>query len=147
MIVPYADTLTPEALTRALNDYPGVGLRMSNPLVKRLIAATFPEYRGRKVRLMLWTRPRQLMNYWSGGSRSDWRLIDPARGFAAPSADMYNPFTKAAHEAFDLPAGVIAIEHDIFCGKDMGLYVYVRPEDFALVIAGATTHGLLTAGL
>lgn len=142
MKTPYADTLTAAELDATLNDWGGALLRTANPVVKQLVAHTFPEYRGRKVALRYWRGPRQLDNYWSGGSRSDWRLIDPQRGVAATSDDMHNPFTKAAHEKWDLPIGMIAVEHDIFCGKDMGLRVYVRREDVGILTGASTAMGL-----
>ena len=144
MKTPYADTLTAAELDAALTDWGGALLRTANPIVKQLIAATFPEYRGRKVAVRYWRGPRQLENYWSGGSRSDWRLIDPYRGVAATTDDMHNPFTKAAHEAWDLPRGMIAVEHDIFCGKDMGLRVYIHRDD-AHVVGMRRAAGLLEA--
>jgi hypothetical protein len=80
-----------------------IKLRKANPLVKRLLALTFPDYTGRKVELRTWTGPRVLDNYWDGGSRSWWRLVSVAAGTVAePTND--NPFMADAHEKADLPA-------------------------------------------
>lgn len=123
----------------ALTDYSGQPLRRSDPLVKRLLAATFPEYRGRKVKARLWTHPRTLDNYWDGGSRSFYvavRLVDGA----VSDFGTDNPFRTATHEPVDLPSGVLLVEHTIFCGRDMGLTVWARQD---ALDAGPAVAGLL----
>ena len=40
----------------------------SNPAIKTILAATFPEYRGRKIRIKAATE-YQMGDYWDGGSR------------------------------------------------------------------------------
>lgn len=119
----------------ALNDWSGEPLSRANPLVKRLIAATFPEYRGRKIKARLWRGPMRLENYWDGGTRSYYRAVRVTDG-AVADFGTDNPFLASAHEPVDLPVGVILVEHTIFCGRDSGLTVWMRPEnDAALVVA------------
>lgn len=118
----------------ALSDYSGEKLSTANPMVKRVLAATFPEYRGRKVKARLWTRPMRLENYWDGGTRSYYVAIRVADG-AVADFGTDNPFERSAHEPVDLPAGVLLVEHSIFCGKDMGITVWGRTESLGEGIA------------
>jgi len=109
----------------ALNDYSGEKLSTANPLVKKVIAASFPEYRGRKVKARLWTRPMRLQNYWDGGSRSYYVAIRMADG-AVSDFGTDNPFLRESHEPVDLPEGVLLVEHSYFLGKDSGLTIWAR---------------------
>lgn len=111
----------------ALNDYSGETLSRTNPLVKRLLAATFPTYRGRKIKARLWRGPMRLQNYWDGGTRSYYVAVRINDG-AVSDFGTDNPFMRSAHEPVDLPVGVILVEHTYFCGKDTGLTVWARQE-------------------
>ena len=115
--------------------YPYTRVSRANPQVARLLAATFPTYRGRKIELRIWTGPRRLENYWDGGTRSYWTMIDTATGrIGHPTND--NPFMSDAHADFDLPDGWLAIENCIFCGHDLGIRIYARPADTAALTSG-----------
>jgi hypothetical protein len=109
----------------ALNDYSGEKLSRANPLVKRLLAATFPEYKGRKIKARLWTAPKRLENYWDGGSRSSYVAVRMNDG-AISDFGTDNPSLRSAHDEVDLPEGVILVEHSFFCGTDMGITVWMR---------------------
>jgi hypothetical protein len=109
----------------ALSDYSGEKLSRANPVVKRLIAATFPEYKGRKIKARLWNGPMRLTNYWDGGTRSFYVAVRIEDG-ATSDFGTDNPFLRSAHDEVDLPDGVLLVEHSIFCGHDMGLTVWVK---------------------
>lgn len=111
----------------ALNDYDGQKLSTANPLVKRVLAATFPEYRGRKVKARAWLRPQVLSNYWDGGTRSFYKAVRIEDG-AIADFGTDNPFVRSTHEPVDLPAGVLLVEHVIFCGKDLGIVIWARTD-------------------
>lgn len=123
----------------ALNDYTGQPLRTGDPLVKRLLKVTFPEYRGRKVKARLWKGPMRLENYWDGGTRSYYVAVRIADG-GISNFGTDNPFERSAHEEVDLPVGVLLVEHSIFCGKDMGITVWGHPEALG---EGPNVAGLL----
>lgn len=118
----------------ALNDYSGEALSRANPMVKRVLAATFPLYRGRKIKARTWTGPKRLQNYWDGGTRSYYCAVRVEDG-AIAGFGTDNPFQRSAHEPVDLPAGVLLIEHSIFCGKDMGITIWGRAEALGAGIA------------
>ena len=123
----------------ALNDYTGEKLSRANPLVKRLLAATFPEWNGRKIKARLWTRPMRLENYWDGGTRSYYVAVRVTDG-AVSDFGTDNPFMASAHAEVDLPVGVILVEHTIFCGRDAGITVWGRADALA---GGPVISGLL----
>jgi hypothetical protein len=114
-----------------------VALRRSDPAVKRLLAATFPDYRGRKLSAVRWDdRPLHLDLSWSGGTVDKVVLVDVASGrigtLVVPS-----PWSRGAADPVDVPAGAILAVHSYFVGVDAGVTFYVRPLALdAPVIAG-----------
>lgn len=113
--------------------------RESHPFLTKVALIAFPSYHGRKFRLNVTDRPIFMADtYWDGGSRSQYVFVnfqtqqimslgDPISGGFAPNA-------RAAHDALssvELPAGVVCVRHSIFCGKDTGLTVYIRPTVLA----------------
>lgn len=124
----------------ALNDFSGEPLSRANPMVKRILATTFPDYRGRKVKARLWTRPMTLHNYWDGGTRSYYVAIRVADG-AVSDFGTDNPFQRSAHEPVDLPFGVLLVEHSYFCGRDSGITIWARTD----AIGTGITPAMLSA--
>ena len=93
--------------------------------LKAIAKYVYPEYRGRKLRIERADTYR-MQNYWDGGSRSYVKALDLATGRvseAAPSSG--NPFNDIAHAVVAIPPGIALVEHSIFCGKDIGITVYV----------------------
>ena len=93
-----------------------------------IIRRTFPGYSGRKVQVRSTESVAFSDTQWSGGSRSDYRILDLASDklLSIPEA----PFMarSALHEASHaLPAGFVVAEHSRFCGKDIGIILHVNP--------------------
>lgn len=105
-------------------------MKTTNPEVKRIAKAAFPGYKGRKFRVEVTAKPRAYQNYWDEGSREYIKAVNLATGEAfEPSLKSQNPFHPRAHvEVAPIPGAAIVC-HDIFCGKDVGLTVYVHPND------------------
>ena len=103
--------------------------KTNDPEIKRVCKLAFPEYRGRKFRYD--TRiPTDLSSYWDGGSRNSFAFVELKTGKVAP-VQSNHPFFEAGRpsELKSLPAGFVVVEHSIFCGKDMGMTVYVNAGD------------------
>ena len=68
---------------------------------------------------------------WGGGSRDTFTFIEIATGRSIPSPCQDTAPWDNRRQEFSgtLPAGVAMVEHSIFCGKDMGLTFYLRPEN------------------
>lgn len=107
---------------------PSLPLRRSDPLVKAALAATFPDYRGRKIRVAAWSGPLHLDLSWDGGTCDKVALIDVASGrvghLVVPS-----PWAAGAADPVDCPPGAILVVRSWFCGVDSGVTFYVRPAD------------------
>jgi hypothetical protein len=108
-----------------MSDPSSMRLSHAVPLVKQLLAMSFPAYKGRKVNATLLAGPISLDLNWSGGSRDQAVMIDLASGTRKPLRAP-SPFERAGHEPFMPPPGVILAVHSIFCGKDAGVTFYVR---------------------
>lgn len=100
----------------------------THPMIRKALAASFPTYRGRKVRVASYDRPRTFDLYWDGGSRDRLVLLRPD-GASATVTVVGAPWAnKAAYEPIDVPAGHILAVHSIFCGQDAGVTFYVAPD-------------------
>ena len=100
--------------------------------MKRLIKATFPDYRKRTLRIEPTTQVRFMDLNWSGGTRSEYRActitgqsIENRVNMSGP-APWNNPFEG---KIIDLPEGAVVVEGGYFCGKPRQLRVYVHPND------------------
>jgi hypothetical protein len=67
----------------------------------------------------------------SGGSRNEYRALSPdARAGANPEMNALAPWDNRHEGAIlSLPAGYVVVEHCLFCGKNLGLRIYVNPAD------------------
>lgn len=111
-----------------------IKVSLSDPGIKQIVKSTYPEYRGRKVRLCTLPEGGKVRfsdNYWDGGSRSYWAACRLDNG-AAVSLESGSPY-RDQHEGqlVEVPFGCVVVEHSIFCGKDAGLRIYVRAENLA----------------
>jgi hypothetical protein len=96
-------------------------------LVKGFAKQAYPDYKGRKFSMEL-AKQYFMSNYWSEGSRNYCVAIDLATGKVhEPSDASQNPFNTVAHNTVVIPPGIGILEHCIFCGKDMGIRLYVSP--------------------
>ena len=70
---------------------------------------------------------------WDGGSRSSYEMVELATGRAVPFPGQGAAPWDAKRQdlKFKIPEGYCVREHVIFCGKDLGLRFYLRPEDAA----------------
>jgi hypothetical protein len=106
-------------------------LKGSEPWIKPLIRATFPEYRGRLVRLVATDGPINASSYWDGGSRDYFAFvhIDTLRATSlAPAQSAYDRPVPGL-DRVTLPPGVACVMHSIVMGKDRGITVYVRKDN------------------
>ena len=112
-----------------------VEFNKNDPQVAQFVKC-YPAYRGRKpVRVSSCTR-YNMHDYWDGGSRNYVQFIHLPTGRYLPLSELQyehqtagNPF-KLAIGTVTLTPDVAAVENVIFCGKDLGLRVYVCPDTF-----------------
>jgi hypothetical protein len=116
-------------------------IKVTKQDVWAIIKATFPDYRGRKIVV----KPKSSISVchadlnWSGGSRYQYRACSLS-GQPTGSLDRHNasaPWEKApGSTSIQIPLRHCIVEHVIFCGKDLGLRIYVRPEDMPRLLRG-----------
>jgi hypothetical protein len=94
----------------------------SHPVLKAALRATFPDYRGRKVRVAPYTRPLFLQTTWSEGSRDEVKAIRLADGQVADASGFAG---WGAAEEVACPAGHVLVVHTVSYGHDLGITFYV----------------------
>jgi len=102
----------------------------------------FPGYRGRKTVKVSSTTTYNVSDYWSGGSRNYCVLLDlntytaltyEQAGFKRQ--EQSNPFNQAMGDLVLRP-GLAVVEECVFCGKSLGIRVYLHESDFSRIVGG-----------
>lgn len=106
-------------------DSPSRPLRRSDPLVKRVLAVSFPDYRGRKIKAVVTDGPLHLDLSWDGGTVDKVVLIDVAGGRVG-KLNVPSPWASGANAPVDVPDGAIVAVHSYFCGVDVGVTFYMK---------------------
>lgn len=105
------------------------------PAVKAALRASFPDYKGRKVRIAPWTGPLHLDLSWDGGTVDKVVVLDLSGGrvgrLVVPS-----PWARGAADPVDCPPGAVLAVRSWFCGVDAGVTFYVRPDVPAGLLGG-----------
>jgi len=121
-----------------------IKLPVGHPLVKRLLRATFPDYRGRRIYLRAATHPVDVRSYWDEGSRSYFVAVDlrTMRVVAVPQNG--TPWDGGPIA----PTGVVvgpgaAIVERAHRGTWEAIYVHVAPQT-ALPASLAQAAGLMS---
>ncbi len=105
--------------------------------VAQIVRATFPNYKGRKFRIEPASSVTLYDLNWSGGTRNQYRTCTLA-GESLGGADKYNTQAPWANQAegkdVPVPPGAVVVQHADFCGKDLGLRIYVNPVDMPTLL-------------
>ncbi len=101
--------------------------------VAPLIRATFPEYRGRTIRVEFRENVSLQDLNWSGGSRTQYRACTLS-GEGLGSSAKYNAMApwdsrQVEGQTVAVPPGACMVRHSYFCGKDVGLTITINPAD------------------
>lgn len=108
------------------------------PIIAAIVRATFPTYRGRKFRVQVSDAPINAASSWEGGSRDYFRFVNLATFDATATMPAQSAFDRPAGiGAVPMPAGFACVRHSIFCGKDTGLTIIVRPDNAAPLLPPA----------
>jgi len=104
-------------------------------VIKKIINATFPGYKGRKISVVTDNFPKNLSSYWSGGSRNDYVFYNLANGKAKAVPESGAGFGKYPDtpdvDVDAMPDSVVLVKHTIFSGKDLGITIYAKPAAVA----------------
>jgi hypothetical protein len=111
------------------DDYFGTQVSKTDPFVKKILAHTFPNYRGRKIRLRTGVKTFAFDDAnWSGGSRTVYKLINSQTWETMridSSQAPWSPYMAQARESRPLPPNAVVVEHIMFQGKDCGIRINV----------------------
>jgi hypothetical protein len=104
--------------------------------VPEVFRRTFPGYRGRQFCVTSAESVTLDANYWSGGTKYTYRGVDLVTGAVLPpDCDEYgNPFIRPEVPTVALEPNRAIVCHKVFCGKDMGLTIYVHPANLAKLL-------------
>jgi len=100
--------------------------------VPPIFAKAFPDYAGRKYRVEIAETVSLHDDSWSGGSIVEYRGVDILTGEVfAPRQRYGNMFDNPSGRipVVPLEEGKAIVAHQIFCGRDMGLKIYVHPNN------------------
>ena len=110
-------------------------MKVTRKQAENIIKATFPEYRGRKIKVEFRPEVTFYDTNWGGGSRNQYAAVK-ADGTKA-RLNVPAPWLNVVEGAtVPLPADVLIVEHSIFCGKDCGLTIYANPVNLPKWLPG-----------
>lgn len=106
---------------------PTTPYRITRKAASPILAVTFPNYRGHKVRVVFTTKVHFFDLNWSGGTRNKYAAIkiDGTTSVLNAPAPWNNPFEGLT---VDLPDDVLIVEHTYVCGKDCGITIWAHPS-------------------
>jgi hypothetical protein len=99
------------------------------PLVREIVTAAFPAYKGRKIKIRT-CETLNVASYWSEGSRSYFAFVRLSGAHClgiVPDQSAYDPQIPGS-ERVVLSPEVACVEHEIFAGKDRGITIHVHPS-------------------
>ncbi len=101
------------------------------PEVRAIAAIAFPGYSGKRFRVEPLSGNMRLDSYWSGGSRDYYCLVNMETRQTIPIPENGTPFSNGGQifTLDNLPLNIALCEHSIFCGKDVGVKIYVHPDN------------------
>jgi hypothetical protein len=105
--------------------------------VARLVAATFPDYKGRRITLRPSTSVTIHDLNWSGGTRNQYRTCT-IEGRPVGTSARYNQIAPWENPAegvnLPIPPGFAVVCSGQFQGRPTPLRIYVHPGDLAALI-------------
>ncbi len=99
--------------------------------MKKVLNGTFPNYKGRKFKVIEDKFPQSLDSYSDGGSRTYYSFFD-IKTEKVVNLGSNHPFfekEKPRHLGGALLNGVVLVSNSIFLGKDTGITFYVNKGD------------------
>jgi hypothetical protein len=109
-------------------------MEKTSPAIKSIVKQVFPSYRGRKITVTYNPPPKVLDSYWDGGSKDFWAFYDLASGQVL-NITSNHPFYEPSkpRDLEYLPENVLLLNNVCFCGKWIGVRVYINPNNNILI--------------
>jgi hypothetical protein len=113
-------------------------LDRKHPIVARIISLVASDYKGRKPVKIYTAEKHNIEDYWDGGSRTYAFVVDLVNMCRCSLSDVgfvkqtiNNPYNQNMGEVILRP-GFAIVERVYFCGKDLGIRLYVHQFDLGL---------------
>lgn len=106
---------------------PTIPHKITRKQASPILARTFPEYKGHKVKVVFTDKVTFDDLNWSGGTCCKFKAIQvdgSVTSLVAP-APWNNPYEGLT---VDLPENVLIVEHSYFCGTDCGITIHAHPS-------------------
>jgi hypothetical protein len=118
-------------------------VKRSDPEVAAIIAATFPDYTGQKVKFVVHDGALNLASYWEGGSRDYFVLLrlSDLKTMQVPQQSAFDRPIRGI-ESFPMTPGVAVVMRSYVMGRDAGITIYVHPDDVNKAMLAAPTPEL-----
>ena len=101
-------------------------IKVKKSQVKPILAATFPEYKGRTINVEFASTVTFYDTNWGGGSRNSYVAVS-SDGRTA-QLNVPAPWLNVVEgQSIEMPEYAMIVEHSIFCGKDCGITIYAHP--------------------
>jgi len=103
----------------------------TNSEVLALTKRAFPDYTGKKISIEVCSTPIDVRSYWDGGSRTYFKFMKldgSAYSVTVPPQSAFDAKVQGA-EAVNLVPGLACVSHIYFCGEDLGINIYIHPEN------------------
>lgn len=106
-------------------------LEKKDATIDKIVKATFPHYKGRTIKLST-EIPRELNSYWVGGSKDSYVFYELSTGRVLQVEDNHPFFQQGRPRVLkSLPEGLLLVNHNFFCGQDMGITIYANNSNLA----------------
>lgn len=115
-------------------------MHLNTPEIKEIALVAFPEYSGRTFQVKSDSQcPKKLTSYWSGGSRNYFAIVKLDTLQTVPIPENGTPFNPEQFNCSNgIPLGFAVVENTIFCGKDLGITIYVNKQNLAKLLPPKT---------
>jgi hypothetical protein len=110
-------------------------MKLTRKEARKILNATFPDYRGRSISLEFRERVQFYNTNWEGGSRNYYSAVN-VNGVVKHLPDFAPWDNPVEGNSFDLPVDVAVVMRTYFCGKDSGVTIFMHPVNAPKWITG-----------
>jgi hypothetical protein len=103
-----------------------ITLKLTTAQARPFAKAAFPNYHGRKFKIIFAPTVTFYDTNWSGGTKNTYVAVasDGRTALLKVPAPWVN---QIEGKTVEVPENAVIVEHTIFCGEDVGLRIYANP--------------------
>lgn len=100
-------------------------LKVTRKQAASILAATFPEYRGRSIKVVFENTITFYDTNWGGGTRNVYKAI--ASDGRVAQLQVPAPWLNMVEgKSVEIPQNALVVEHSDFCGHDCGITIHAH---------------------